>query len=61
MSVQEAIKNEPYLKIPNLCDLGDIETAFNLLKDIENKYGESLTTCKKYLQIVNKETKLKSK
>lgn len=61
MNVSKGIKNEPYLKVSNLCDLEDIETAFKYLKDIEEKHGESLTICKKYLQIVEKESELKAK
>ena len=59
MTLQEKIKQNPYLKISNCTDISDIEYAMDSLKELEKQFGKANTTILSiWAKIINKHKRL---
>lgn len=59
MTVQQAIKANPYLKVSNCTDLADVNCAIDSLRELDKKFGsDNKTLLKLWAKFLDKKKKL---
>ena len=61
MTLQQAIRSNPYLKPKNCTDLNDINAAIEDIKKLLQKYGSKKSLCSIYARLCSKKSKLELK